>query len=203
MIKTDLHDVSYLGALRAGAGELPYFLFSAKPCQDCLQDTSLHLIRPNDSRPQTFTYPGRILDSKTRTLLLESRAFFGRCLTQTPNDVYIVFQKERVDRRRHLQSSVYIAEAGPDHLDERLLERRLPSVSHSLTWVKRKSCREISGRYRMMLRKPLDLRSTNLKEEREDDDEVDEIPEEEAATQPLAPSEGARLVAPTPLPSKR
>ncbi|MCM2323194.1 MAG: hypothetical protein NDJ90_08010 [Oligoflexia bacterium] len=196
-VSVDLFDIQHLGMLRPTAG-LPYFLFAAKPCRDCLQDSALYLIRPdNKTRLQTFVYPGRILDSKTRALVLESRAFYGRCLSEKSSDVFVVFQKERIDRRRNLQPSVFVAVPGPTGLDEKLYERNFPSLKRTLALVKAKQCREINGRYRVMLRKAIDVRSGNLKDEREDEDEDDEGGNEsDTPAENLPVPEGARLVQP-------
>src|SRR5690242_10009961 len=39
-LKTNLFDLSYLGTLKSNEGE-PYFLFSGRPCQNCLEDRSV------------------------------------------------------------------------------------------------------------------------------------------------------------------
>ena len=166
-IKTDLHDLKYLGTLKPEEG-LPYFLFIGKPCENCAGDSAVYLLRPGQGKTTSFVYPGRILDSKTKNLLLESRAFFGRCLAGY-GDAYVVFQKERVDRRRSLQTSVYIASVGKDRIIEKLIERRLPSINQALTFVKRKQCREIDGRYRVMVRRPLDLRYLSKEKDAEEE----------------------------------
>jgi hypothetical protein len=171
-LKTNFVDTKYLSTLKSKDGGLPYFLFLAKPCQDCQDEQAVYMLRPNGEKATAFVYPGKILDPKTRAVLLDSRAFYGKCL---PNrgDVYVVFQKERVDRRHSLQASVMTAEPARDHLRETLTERRLPNIKTTLQLVKRKTCSEIEGRNRLMLRKPLDLhpRDNGDKDDEEDDDE--------------------------------
>lgn len=109
---------------------------------------------------------------------MESRAFFGRCLAtraaDEEDDVYIVFQKERVDRHHGLQSSVFVANASADFLREKLIERGMPSLSRTLTLVKMKKCHEIPGRSRMMVLKPHGLNWRNLQPGDEDDDDDSE-----------------------------
>lgn len=172
-LKTSLFDFRHIGTLYPSEGGLPYFIFAAKPCQNCMQDAGVHLIRPQEGmKPMSFVYPGRILDSGTRSVLLESRAFFGRCLKHNDREVYLVFQREKVDRRHGLQASVFIAEPGKDRITERLIERRLPSINDTLRLVKSKQCKEVDPRYRVVLRKPLDLRySSQEQAEREEKDE--------------------------------
>lgn len=171
-LKTGLYDLTYLGTLKPDeANYYPYFLFSGRTCENCIQDKAIYAFRPTGGKPTTFVYPGKIFDSKSRALLIESRAFFGDCV-RGRGEAYVVFQRERVDRRRALQPSVFIAEPGPDYFSEQLLERHLPSVNETLRRVKRKTCREISGTNRIMLRKPLttpDRRNLD-----EDDDENDQ-----------------------------
>jgi hypothetical protein len=183
-MRTTLHDLRYLGELRPPQGT-PYLLFTARPCQDCLQDKAIYVLRPEGGRPTHFVYPGRVLDPRTRQVLLESRSFFGRCLSSSPSEVFVTFQKERVDRRRSLQQSVFIAEAGRDHLEERLLERRLPSLDRTLRAVRAKQCREIEGRNRLMLSKPLDLTPRRGDdEERDGDDQTKESQTQEELPSP-------------------
>jgi hypothetical protein len=172
-IKTNLYDLTYLGTLRPADKGLPYFLFSGKPCQNCLDDRAIFSVRPNGEKHNSFVFPGKIIDPKTKALVLESRAFFGKCLPRK-GDVYVVFQREKIDRRRFLQPSVFIAEAASDHLEEVLLERRLPSIRTTLQMVKKGSCREVQGRNRVMLSIPLDLHPKNNSDNEDDDENDDE-----------------------------
>lgn len=184
--KTELYDLKYLGPLRGPAqvgGEnqasasAPYFMFSGRPCKDCLHDSGIYAIRATGGKPTAYVYPGKIIDTKSRSVVLESRAFFGRCLPRKSAPAYVVFQKERIDRRSGMQSSVFIATPGEDHMDERLLERHLPRLQDTLQLVKSKACREIEGRHRQTLRKPLDLnlrRGTDSDSDDENDDENDD-----------------------------
>ncbi|OFZ55785.1 MAG: hypothetical protein A2428_18015 [Bdellovibrionales bacterium RIFOXYC1_FULL_54_43] len=184
-VKTDLHELRYLGALHDPGGSTPYFLFTGRPCENCAQSSAVYALRPTTGALAhtltSFVYPGKVLEAKTRAVLLDSRAFFGRCLYREKSDVYVVFQKERVDRRRSLQQSVFIAEPGPEHLDERLLERGLPRLQDTLKLVRAKQCRELDGRNRLMLRKPLDL-TPRRGTDRDDDDEDDDPPPKENQT---------------------
>jgi hypothetical protein len=175
-MKTPFFDLKYLGILRFDNEKMPYFLLSGRPCENCMEDQMIYALRPKyDKQPESmsgFVYPGKIFDPRTRSLLYESRGFFGKCLSHREN-IYVVFQKERIDRKRHLQNSVFIAEAADHHLEEVLLERNLPSINDTLHRVKKKSCQEISGRNRLMLSKPLDLHPHSTADlEKEEDDET-------------------------------
>lgn len=177
ILKADLHDLKYLGPIKPAQG-LPWFLFSGRACRDCSQELAIHLVRPTATgaakpKQHSFVYPGRIIDSKTGQMILDSRAFFGKCLSRVSGEVYVVFQREFIDRRRGYQSSVFVAEPTSDGIEELLIERRLPSVKDALARVKAKTCREVSGRYRTMLRKRLDLRTRAERAADEDDDVED------------------------------
>jgi hypothetical protein len=184
-LKTELYDLKYLGVIRSSndqATASPYFLFIARPCKNCLQDTGIYAIRPTGGKPTAFVYPGKVYEPKSRALVLESRAFFGHCLSRQSGDQYIVFQKERVDRRKQLQSSVLIAEPGSDHMNERLIERHLPRLQDTVRLVKSKSCHEIDGRNRLMLTRPLDINARHSSDA--DDDDDDDAKESQADESP-------------------
>lgn len=190
--KVDLHDISPLGAIGKTV------VLAAKPCQNCSQEKAIYLLTPGKSKPQPYVFPGKILDPKTRAVLLESRGFFGKCLNRR-GPVYVVYQKERVDRRKSLQTSVFFAEPNanhPGHLDETLLERHLPSLNETLRMVKLKTCREVPGSNRMMLSRPLDLKPRNSREQNEDDDSIDDTPKENATDKDIGP-----ITPPAPTPS--
>jgi hypothetical protein len=167
-LKPGLFDMSYQGSLTPPEGQ-PYFIFSGKPCQNCLEEKNIYAIRPSGGKPTSFVYPGKIVDPKNRGVLWESRAFFGRCLARK-GDVLVVFQKEKIDRKKSPQASVLIVEAAPNYLAENLIERHLPSISSTLQMVKRKQCHEIDGRNRLMLSKPLDLHPHANTDSEEDED---------------------------------
>ena len=142
-LKTGIIDLNYIDVLRPKGGE-PYFIFSGKQCENCGDPRVLYSIRASGGTPLTFVHPGKILEPKTRALLADYRTFIGRCL---PNkgDIIIYYQQEKLDRKRHLQNSVLVVEAGADFLQETLVERNLPRLKNTLALVKRKQCREISG----------------------------------------------------------
>jgi hypothetical protein len=181
-LKTELYDLSLVGTLRpepTDSVQSPYFLFAANPCPDCASEKALYLIRPptrsaNAAQITSFVYPGKVIDPKTHRVVLESRAFVGRCLRGIDTDHYVVFQKERVDRRHQMQPSVFIAQASNDYLKEKLLERGLPSIKRTLRLVKSKSCHEIAGRSRIMPLKPRGLNWRNLKQGDDEDDSDDQ-----------------------------
>ena len=153
--KTGIFDLNYIDVLTPKEGE-PYFIFSGKQCENCSDPKVLYSIRASGGTPLTFVYPGRILEPKSRAVLSDYRTFIGRCL---PNkgDMLIYYEQEKLDRKRHLQSSVLVVEAGPNFLQETLVERNIPRIKNTLALVKRKQCREISGINRLMSSKPLDI----------------------------------------------
>lgn len=154
-LKTRLADLVVLGWLESDA-TAPYLVLTARSCETCAQERHVYLIRLDGKQSTHFVHPGRVVDPKTGLTLIESRSFFGHCITGY-GEVLVTFQKERVDRRRALQQSVHVAWPGKEYLQEKLLERRLPGVHQALHFVRAKKCKEISGRNRLMLSKPLDL----------------------------------------------
>lgn len=188
-LKTNLFGLQPLGTLRGTGKDIPsYFALSGKSCSNCQEEKAIYFVRGTGGRMDRFVFPGRIIDPKTRNVLVESRAFIGHCLTRVPGDVYVVFQKERIDRRRYLQPSLFIAQPGPQHLQERLVERRLPNIRETLQLVKHKRCREIDGLNRMMLAKPINLRP-NREQPTIDEDDDDPVPEAQPEAVSDAPSD--------------
>ncbi|HCM39802.1 MAG: hypothetical protein A2070_00010 [Bdellovibrionales bacterium GWC1_52_8] len=179
-LKTDLLEPKILGTIHDQTPATPYFVLSGRSSPG--GETQIFVVRPK-TKSTHFVFPGKIFDPKTRATLLDSRAFVGRCLKTSPHSVYVVFQRERIDRRHQMQPSVFLAEAGEDHLRERLLERGFPRISDTLKLVKAKVCREIEGKNRLMLRKPLDLtprRGMNDDDDDEDEDEKKDTEPKEA-----------------------
>jgi hypothetical protein len=175
-VKTGLFDLKYLGPLKTSGGtqeDPAYFLFMGRPCENCPNDASIYAVRSNGGPTTGYVQPGKIFDHRSRALIMESRGFFGRCLRSRKEPVYIVFQKERIDRRRQPQTSVLIAEPGSDHMQERLIERHLPRVQDTLALVKAKACHEVEGRSRVMSSRPLDV-NLRRKAQEEDEDETED-----------------------------
>jgi hypothetical protein len=170
-LSTTLYDIKELGVLKADEEAAPpHLLVVAKPCASCNQEKGIYLIRFDGTQPMHFIYPGRIVDPKSRALLFDSRAFFGKCLSHEKGDVYVVFQREKVDRRRALQSSVYVAEPAKQFVEERLIERHMPRIRYTLHRVKAKQCHAIEGWNRLMLAKPLDLKPRHIGDDDDDED---------------------------------
>lgn len=158
---TDLHEIKPLGWLNPGEGSQPWLLLSAKPCQSCPQDTAVYMLRKDGSKRTHFVFPGRVNDPKSGESVLKSRAFYGKCLSGR-GDVYVVVQEEKVDRRRGMQKSVFVAEPGKDIVNERLHERGYRSMERDAIRLanakpEKRSCHEIEGKSRLISRKPLDL----------------------------------------------
>lgn len=157
-VRVPLFDLDYLGTLNAGEKSSPWWVVKAKPCSNCSSEPFVWLIPSaaansgNSIRPFRFVSPGRVLDPKTRNVLLDSRSFYGNCLREPSDDVYVVFQREKLDRKSRLWKSVYIAEPAGTGIREKLIERRLPPLEVTLQKVRQKKCFEISTRNRMMNR---------------------------------------------------
>ncbi len=170
-LKTGLQDVQFIGWVRAeGTSTVPHVLLAARSCSDCklaTDERSLYLLAasgggafttgPAVNSPLAMVFPGKILDPKTKDLLFISRAFIGKCLKSQPGEVYVSFQKEKLDRKPSLQSGVFVAQPSATGIHEQLLERRLPSINDTLVRVRLKQCVEVMGRNRVMSSKALDL----------------------------------------------
>lgn len=196
-LKTEFFDLKNHGSLKPAQGGLPWFLVSGRQCEDCSnRESFLLLLKPSPTaKTVQLVYPGKILDAKTKAVVLESRAFHGRCLSRVDGDVYVVFQKERVDRRNRMQSSVFVAEPGSDRVDERLIERNLPKLDDTLRFVRKKTCFEIDGRHRVMARRPPDLSqraSQRIEAAGDDDDEDDERDERDSPDSPEGSPEDSK-----------
>jgi len=168
-LKTDLFEIEPLGVIEGES--TPYVLFSARTCENCHQEAALFAMKTNGQSPSSFVIPGRIVDPKSRTVVYDSRAFFGHCLSSHAGDVYVVYQKERIDRRNRLQPSVFVAEATSRFMNEKLYDTGMPSLSDTLRLVKGKQCREVEGRNRMMSRTPPDIKVHHEDDEDDGDDE--------------------------------
>ena len=156
-LETHLHQLKPIGKIQAASKQsLPHLIFSGQTCINCNEDPSLYIFQPNTHRPTILSYPGKILDPHSRATLSESRGFYGRCLGRE-NDVLIFFQREKIDRKSHLQSSVLIVEAEDQQLSESLIEKKLPSLQGVLKRVKQKTCFEIQGRQRLMSPHKIDI----------------------------------------------
>jgi hypothetical protein len=157
-LKVNLFNIKYLGSIRDSRHE-PYFLFSARPCDTCKDQSSIYALRPSLPRLSSFISPGKILDPKTKQTLLESRAFFGKCLIHEPSEVLIVFQREKIDRKKNLQYSVFIAQPTETFLKEKLIEGHRPYLTQTLKLVQQKWCTEIQGTTRIVPNQSMSLKS--------------------------------------------
>lgn len=145
----------YWGMLKTKSTGKPYFLFEGQPCAQCKMERKLYLFRGVETKPDLFTLPGKIVQPEKNASVFESRSFFGKCLNGY-GDVLVTFQREHVDRRRGLRTSVFIAEPGEDHLIEKIHGKRLPSVSATIAKTKKGECTEIDGKKRAVASRLLD-----------------------------------------------
>jgi hypothetical protein len=155
-----LFEITYLGDLRSEWS--PFFLFQAKSCQKSDSDKAdcpfkLHVIKPHLKNPlltkdDSFTYPGKVYHQKKRHLLHESLGFFGNCLNDRSKAHYVVFEKEKVDRKRRPSLSILVVEPGEDHLIESSFSSHFQQhLTNVRTNVRKKKCFEIQGINRNIL----------------------------------------------------
>ncbi len=209
-IKTALYELNFLGILKGEETAPPYLVLTGRTCENCMEDKQVYLVKPDGGKPQTFVYPGKIFDPKTRKVLTDSRAFFGKCFPGRVakdgklKDVYIEYRQERIDRRKFLQPSVFVAEPAELFLKEQLIEaRRQPKLQNTVRLLKGKQCKEIEGRNRLMLAKPLDLRPRANDDEDDDDEPVKEKEKEEGESPKSdgEPGTAPKDIVPTPEPA--
>lgn len=198
----NLFDPRHLGTLRPADGGQPYYILSGRTCENCLEDTGIFIVQATGGKPYSYGYPGKIFENKGHALAIASRAFYGHCLADRSGDELVMYQAEKVDRRRGYLTSVLVAAPEtderlvdgrglstpakvPDHLHEWLIERRLPRIRATLALVRSGSCTEIAGRNRVMASRPLDVDLRHQKLNDNDDEDSDEE---------AAPLEGATAV---------
>ncbi len=196
-LQTSLYEAKPLGFIKPPEPVGPYLILSAKPCENCLHDQSIYLYNLAENsvfgkKFSQYVYPGKIIDTKENKVVFDSRAFFGKCLPENRSlekyfesqniqkpfkEFYIVFQKEKVDRRHGMQLSVFVAIPGQNYIHEKLIERHMPQLSWILQKVKSKQCHEIEGRNRKTFLQALELKIK--KDEDLIDEEQDREPEKE------------------------
>ncbi len=146
MLETTLNGVEFLGPLYPKEGGMPYVLLSALECEGCAQ-RFLYMFRVGSTakqEPLRLIFPGRVRDKQTGGTVYEGRAFYGKCV---PNkgDAFVVYQSDKIKKRRGLQSSVFIAEVQDSGIEEHVITRRHPRLDTILGQVRRKQCAEIKG----------------------------------------------------------
>lgn len=145
-LETSLHQIIPFSLLNQ-KGKSRYILFQAQNCVECDQnDAQIHLMSIDGKKHHRFTHPGKITDQKTGRTIHKSRSFFGHCLPKK-GDVYISFQKDKIDRWRYLQSSVLLVEITDDGIEEKLIIpfRKRPKLRTVIRQVRKNECQEIKG----------------------------------------------------------
>lgn len=184
-LEADAENLGFIGFI--GGSESPFYAFySGKKCSNCQDDQTYLFAQRLDGKlkPYKFLYPGKITEPK-KGVVYEARGFYGHCLPNLKSG-FVVYQKEAVGgkRRTRVQRSVYVARPGPLKIEEDLIDRRMPNVNTTLQLVKRKSCFEVAGSTRSILRKPFDI---SLRRDEDDDEDEDDAKPGETS----APPEGA------------
>jgi hypothetical protein len=146
-LKTDHRDITVLGFMTSKDGKFDFVLLKGiplVPCNNCTAAPTIGFYRIDGGYKTQFVFPGRVWDRNKGITLYKSQAFFGKCL-DPEKDVYLAFQEDKVDRRRRNEHSVFIAEIEQDHLEEKIISKRAPSLKTVLRNVKLKRCFEIPG----------------------------------------------------------
>lgn len=186
-LKTHLFDSEFIGLLHPAGDTMAYVLLTGLACAGCQDQKLVFLSRIDGQDPHVLTFPGKIRDRKNNALVHDSTGYFGNCVAGR-GEGYFLFQKEKVDRRRHLQESVFAIHLGSDgRLHEKLeTARRLPKLIKSNV---KKTCFQIPG----YERETLSFKIPHLKggderekEEQEREKELESAPESEREDDPAA-----------------
>lgn len=174
-----LKELTWIGWLKPSTEGTPYFLVSGESSE--ASERSIYVVRADGKlKPQRITFPGKLLDPKTRETVHESRAFYGRCLKDQTHDALILYQRDRVDRKNRFSTSLYVLEASPHLLKERIIERRLPSLSSFQPLIRVRQCNEISGRNRLYNSAFFQFRNRGAAVPEQEPSETEQEPEKEA-----------------------
>lgn len=143
-VEIPFFSIEPLAKFEAPGADSSYWLLTGTPCPDCNKDRKILIVRAKDGQVQQFILPGKIVDAKTKGVVFDARAFYGKCLNSN-EDGYVVFQKEQVGAKRvRYRNSVFVAKPGERYLEEKIYERGLPSLDRTLKRVKKKECFEIA-----------------------------------------------------------
>ncbi len=195
-LKTGVPDVKFIAIQMSHNGQIPYALFSGRACNKCTENqVGLFMMRiDGKGKSFQFVYPGKITDSKKGQIVFNGRSFYGNCMPGMKQGL-VTHQAEIIDRRRGLQKSVLVIEPGDYKVEERLIEKRLPSINTTLSLVKNKVCTEIAGLNRLVLKRPLDLtprEGLNDDDEETDLNDLKDSKEGDPKDSPEVPSESGR-----------
>jgi hypothetical protein len=171
-----LKELQLISWLKPSVGAIPYLLLSATSPD--VAERSLFIVRADGRlKPQRMTYPGRLLDPKSRETIHESRAFYGRCLPDQQHDALVFYQRDRLDKKNRMHASLYVAEASPNFLTERLSERSVPPISRLQIRVRMRQCAEIPGKNRFFDAGFFQFRNRGADLPNDEDDEEKKDPE--------------------------
>jgi hypothetical protein len=117
---TNLYDLKYIGQLKT-RNKAPYLLLSGRGCNECDANISIYIHSPSDgsmkdeSIQPRYDYPGKEVDFANNSLISESRMFYGDCLNNNNNVVWL--QKMPNDKGK-FNYSVFSVEVIADKLKE-------------------------------------------------------------------------------------
>lgn len=182
-IKTHLFDLEFLGMIHPKGKTPAYLLLKGLTCPGCTKQSLLYLARVDGKDPHVLTVPGTIRDRKNGGILLQSQAYWGKCLPEM-GEGFFAFQSEKVDRRRFRQDSVLTLTLEDDgRISEKLnTARRAPKLKTAQQAQKKGTCFQVKGFDRDSLRfdvPRLKGAEEREKEEMEKEKELESIPEKE------------------------
>ena len=145
--QTTLYGVKFIGLLRTKKKN-PYLILSGKGCNRCDMNTSIYIHSISDgsmkgtSDQKRYSYPGKEYYYEDGSLLTESRAFWGKCLSK---DREQLIWDMTLHKEPEKQKIIYLVEVGPkDNLREEVIKNKF-KVNVILKNIRKDTCKEIKG----------------------------------------------------------
>ena len=146
--QTTLYGLKVIGLLRT-AHKLPYYVLSGIGCNGCDAGTSIYIHSPSDgpmrdegTQPR-FDYPGREIGREDRSVISETRMFFGNCAVGHA-DAVLWFYRLRDDNKQW-QEKVYLAEIRDDRLAYGEVKTDVPRLGDAEDATRESQCHELAG----------------------------------------------------------
>ena len=145
--QTTLYEVKFIGLLKT-INKSPYLILSGKGCNHCDMNTSIYIHSisngpmEGEASQGRYSYPSKEYHYKNGSLVGESRAFFGKCLSNNKEQVVWHITSYKDAKRKEV---IYVLEIDQnDNLTERII-KNMSKLSIMFTNTKLDICEEIEG----------------------------------------------------------
>lgn len=141
--KTNLYDLKYIGQLKT-ENKAPYLILSGRSCTDCDENISIYIHSPSDGQMKSeteqsrYAYPGKEYDYMDKSLLFESRMFYGDCLKGKGSCV--IWVQKQLNEKGVFENNTFILEIFNDNLKETTIKN-----DALLKDLLNNKCTELSG----------------------------------------------------------